>query len=534
MSILIRQANRSDAPPWIDLLRVTLGNDYPSREVYDLEWVAKELGAGEDRQTWVAEDRGRLLASISFLEPIAATHNPVANLGRILIRPDAFNTSVLHQLMEKMDEVVAARKQLAIVRVPVGDKAMQSLFEQHDYVCAGYQPGKHLQPTRQSMLFYVQGERRALAARWPISNSLNQVGELSARVLGKLGLAQPLRVEDGATGYPLQSLVEVHESNAEQFEAHARDTAARQVPAEVSSGYHRGAGLMRVKTPLTKALLAERDAAMTAGTLWVHDELDRCVRIVDAFSTDELSLGPLLFRLVSHAQQKLGATYVEMDVLMNAPRLLKTAEQLGFVPVAYFPALHEQQGHHIDVVKMLKLNVPNSPETPPLDASAAAIVKSVEGYLEDQKSGVAVINLLRGLAMFQGLGDGELRKIASLFQQKLVRPGETIFVQGGAGDEAFIVLRGKVEIMFDDPPRPVAVIEAGQIFGEQAFLDGSPRTATAAVSAPTIVLVIQRTAFLELSQREPHLGLVVMRNIAEELSTKLRKTNSAWVAERKS
>jgi len=254
------------------------------------------------------------------------------------------------------------------------------------------------------------------------------------------------------------------------------------------------------------------------------------VRIVDAFGTDDLSLGPLLFRLVAHAQQTLAATYVEMDVLMNAPRLLKTAEQLGFVPMAYFPALHEEQGHHIDVVKMVKLNVPHTAETPSLDAATAAIVKSIEGYIEDQRAGVAVINLLRGLGMFQGLGDGELRKIASLFQQKLVRPGETIFVQGGASDEAFIVLRGKVEIMFDDPPRPVAVIEPGQIFGEQGFLDGAHRTATAAVNAPAIVLVMHRNAFHELSQREPHLGLVVMRNIAGELSAKLRKTNAVWLS----
>jgi hypothetical protein len=533
MSVLIRLANRSDAPLWIDLLRVTLGNDYPAREVYDLEWVARELSAGDERQTWVAEEKGRFLASISFLEPIIATRNPVANLGRCLIRPDSLMNGAAQQLLNKLEEVVAERKQLAIMRVPLSDKALQALCMQHDFVCAGFQPAKHLQPTREGMLFYVQGERRTLAARWPISHSLAQVGELGSKVLGRMGLSLPLRIEDGATGYPLQSLVEITESNNEQFEAHARDSAARQVPAEISTGYHRGSGLLRVKTTVAKALLAQRDAATTAGLLWIYDEHDHCVRIVDAFSTDDLSLGPLLFRTVAHAQQTLAATYVEMDVLMNAPRLLKTAEQLGFVPMAYFPALHEEQGHHIDVVKMVKLNVPHTPEGPSLDAATAAIVKSIEGYIEDQRAGVAVINLLRGLAMFHGLGDGELRKIASLFQQRLVRPGETIFVQGGTGDEAFIVLRGKVEIMFDDPPRPVAVIEPGQIFGEQGFLDGSPRTATAAVSAPAIVLVMHRNAFHELSQRQPHLGLVVMRNIAGELSAKLRKTNSSWVAERK-
>jgi len=532
MSTLIRLASRSDAPLWIDLLRVTLGNDYPAKEVYDLEWVARELDASEDQETWVAEDKGGLVAAISFLGHIAATHNPVANLGRCLFRPESYLNGTVQNLIGRVVAVVAERKQLAIVRVPVADPAMQALFEQHGFVCAGFQPAKHLQPTQHSILFYVQGERPALAARWPLSHSLVQVGELGARILGRMGISIPLRIEDGATGYPLQSLVEIVESNGEQFEAHSRDTATRQVPAEVSTGYHRGSGLLRVTAPVSKALLAQRQAATTAGLLWVYDDQDRCVRIVDAFSTDDLSLGPLLFHLVAQAQQKLGANYVEMDALMNAPRLLKTAEQLGFVPVAYFPALHEQRGHHIDVVKMAKLNVSHSAETPPRDASAAAIVKSIEGYIEDQRAGVAIINLLRGLAMFQGLGDGELRKIAHLFQQKLIRPGETIFVQGGAGDEAFIVLRGKVEILFDDPPRPVAVVEAGQIFGEQAFLDGSPRTATAAVSMPAILLVIQRTAFHELAQREPHLGLVVMRNLACELSVKLRKTNAVWLSEK--
>ncbi len=63
--------------------------------------------------------------------------------------------------------------------------------------------------------------------------------------------------------------------------------------------------------------------------------------------------------------------------------------------------------------------------------------------------------------------------------------------------------------------------------------DGAPRTASAAVNIPTILLVIQRTAFHELAQREPHLGLVVMRNVAVELSTKLRKTTAVWVADRR-
>jgi CRP-like cAMP-binding protein len=49
----------------------------------------------------------------------------------------------------------------------------------------------------------------------------------------------------------------------------------------------------------------------------------------------------------------------------------------------------------------------------------------------------------------------------------------------------------------------------------------------AIATQPSILLVIQRSSFNELVQREPHLGMVVMRNIALELSNRLRKTNQA-------
>jgi CRP/FNR family transcriptional regulator, cyclic AMP receptor protein len=533
VSTVIRLANRIDAPLWIKLLRATIGSDYPAKEVYDLGWVAGQLGAGHECETYVAEAGGDFQASISFLEAIASTRNPVANLGRCFFSPESYETGAAEMLIQHVRAVVAERKQLAVARVPITDTPLQSLLERNGFACVGFQPVKHLHPVREGILFYLHGERPALIARLPISHSLAHVGELSGKVLKRLGIELPLRVEDGATGYPLQSLDELIETNLEQFEAHCRDTAARQVPPEMSTGSHRGCGVLRVTPPATRALLAQRGAETTAGVLWLHDEHDRCVRIADAFSTDEFSLGALLFRVVSLAQTRLSAAYVEMDVLATAPRLLKTAEQLGFVPIAYFPGLFEQMGRHIDVIKLVKLNVPHPPEPPPAGAEAARIVQAVERSFEDQRAGVSVVNLLRGLAMFSGLGDGELRKVAVLFQQKLVRPGETIFVQGGSGDEAFIVLRGQVEITLDDPPRAVAVIEPGQIFGEQAFLDGSLRTATASVNIPTILLVIQRTAFHELAQREPHLGLVVMRNIAVELSAKLRKTTVVWVADRK-
>jgi hypothetical protein len=225
--------------------------------------------------------------------------------------------------------------------------------------------------------------------------------------------------------------------------------------------------------------------------------------------------------------------FVEIDIVMTATRLLKSAEQMGFVPVAYLPAFFFHNGQCFDVVKLMKMNVLYSQDNMPLTSEARAVVNIVDHNFEDQKVGVAIINLLRCLPIFTGLGEGELRKIARLFSQKLFRPGELVFRQGDRSDEAYVVMRGAIDIFLEDEGQAVASIKNGQIFGEQAFLDGAVRGATAKASQASILLTVLRSSFNELVQREPHLGMVIMRNTAVELSNKLRRADALLSAVRK-
>ncbi len=94
-------------------------------------------------------------------------------------------------------------------------------------------------------------------------------------------------------------------------------------------------------------------------------------------------------------------------------------------------------------------------------------------------------------------------------------------------------MRGQIEIHLEDYSPPIATLSTGEIFGELAFLDGAPRVANAIANQATILLVIQRSTFNDLIQREPHLGMVVMRNIALELSARLRRTTAVVVAGKK-
>ena len=263
---------------------------------------------------------------------------------------------------------------------------------------------------------------------------------------------------------------------------------------------------------------------------FIFDPHDKCIRVLDCFTNDDISLGVVLQALVDAAHKNFSAAYVEADVLMTAPRLLKTAEHLGFVPVAYLPAFFLQNDRHYDVVKMVKLNMVYTRETANMTSSAAATVRIIDQNLQDQKVGIAVINLLKSLPIFVGLGDGELRKVARLFRQKLYKQGELVFKKGDSGEEAYIVMRGQVDILLEESPKPIASITNGQIFGELAFLDGSPRTARALSRLPTIMLVMEREEFAKLIQREPHLGMVVTRNIAQDLATKLRRANATYTS----
>ena len=527
MAVKVRLATQSDAPQWLELLLASLGEDYPAKEVYDLAWVAAELGPESGHETWVAEAKDSLHAAISLLKPDDENTNPVVNLGRCLNRPSSYGDGSAEALLQKVNQLSRDRQQMIVARVTATDTRQQILFESSGFVCAGFQPAKHLLKTRRGFLFYLSPANPVLVTRSPLSDSLSQISELATLVLESLKIPTSLTARDGVTGYPLSSDLTIHDAIYDDFELWRLQAQSTNPVREISSGFNRGAGLMRIQTGSPfRAMLGQREAQIVSGLAYFYDEHDRCVRILDAFASDFLSVGPLLAQVIKIAHEQLSADYVEVDILMNARRLLKSAEQLGFVPVAYLPAFCSFQAQYADVVKMVKLNLLHAPEELSLTAHAANVVKLIDSSIQDLKVGVAVLNLLRSLPIFAGLGDGELRKMGRFFSQKLYRPGEAVFKKGDAGTEAYIVLRGQVDILLDEKPAPLAMMQSGQIFGELAFLDRSARLATAVASQPTILLVIQRTAFNDLAQNEPHLGMVVLGNIAKDLSSKLRRTTN--------
>jgi CRP/FNR family transcriptional regulator/CRP/FNR family cyclic AMP-dependent transcriptional regulator len=138
--------------------------------------------------------------------------------------------------------------------------------------------------------------------------------------------------------------------------------------------------------------------------------------------------------------------------------------------------------------------------------------------------------VLESVDLFEGLGEQDLDKVATICQEKRYHKGDIIAREGEAGDELYIITDGFVEVLLGDRPkataRVVVSLGTGQIIGEMSLLDQGPRSASIrAVSEPTIVQVVCRADFENLCQQNTNIGYAVMRNLAADLSFKLRHRN---------
>jgi len=136
--------------------------------------------------------------------------------------------------------------------------------------------------------------------------------------------------------------------------------------------------------------------------------------------------------------------------------------------------------------------------------------------------------------MFANLSADQLKKLAALFEEKTFRADEVIFKQGTEGDSFFIIQEGFVEIVVERE-RTLVNLGPGQIVGEMALVDRGTRSATVrAATDATIVYLMSSEKFEELCETDTAIGYRVMRNIAADLSFKLRHRNLEERGERKS
>ena len=100
----------------------------------------------------------------------------------------------------------------------------------------------------------------------------------------------------------------------------------------------------------------------------------------------------------------------------------------------------------------------------------------------------------------------------------LLEAGKPLFSAGDRGNEMYVLMSGRADIIVRD--RVVETAEMGAVLGEMALIDNSPRAATVIATADCNLVAINAERFNTLVREVPDFALYVMRGMAE----RLRKT----------
>jgi len=140
-----------------------------------------------------------------------------------------------------------------------------------------------------------------------------------------------------------------------------------------------------------------------------------------------------------------------------------------------------------------------------------------------------MFELMRGLPLFKGFPDLDLQHLADGMANRYLPAGEVLFWQGEAGHECYVILAGELEVILHPGRSEVRleVRQAGQIIGEMALIDPSPRSATVRALAASHVAILGEQAFTALMQRNPELMFDMLRSN----TARLRRTSQQMIAD---
>jgi CRP-like cAMP-binding protein len=150
------------------------------------------------------------------------------------------------------------------------------------------------------------------------------------------------------------------------------------------------------------------------------------------------------------------------------------------------------------------------------------------------------IDSLRRVEILSGLTDEQLLRVASICQVVTYQGQENVVHEGEPSNDLYVIHRGSVEIVLAKnrvtaeslaTPGPQAIVSLGQgqVFGEMALIDHGPRSATVRCTTDeTLLYRIQCEDFQRVCEQDTDIGYKVMRNIAADLSFKLRHSNLSW------
>ncbi|WP_156826981.1 Crp/Fnr family transcriptional regulator [Geopsychrobacter electrodiphilus] len=132
--------------------------------------------------------------------------------------------------------------------------------------------------------------------------------------------------------------------------------------------------------------------------------------------------------------------------------------------------------------------------------------------------------------IFTGFLPAEMTTLSSVFTQKEMGEGKTVFVENMQGESLYLIKHGTIRIskmMAEGDEEVLVVLGPSDVFGEMALFDGAHRSATARVAEAVTLLCLSKTDFEILSAKDSALCLKLALNIIRLFSGRIRSSQAA-------
>jgi SulP family sulfate permease len=132
--------------------------------------------------------------------------------------------------------------------------------------------------------------------------------------------------------------------------------------------------------------------------------------------------------------------------------------------------------------------------------------------------------------LLQDLDMNEITAVLMLGERREAPKGSALFYKDEAADGVWLLEAGTVSILpgaYDGSSTSrLATFGPGQFVGEMGYIDGKLRSATAKADTTVSAVLLDKAAIAALVEHQPAIALKITRNIARELSNRVRNTSA--------
>lgn len=225
-----------------------------------------------------------------------------------------------------------------------------------------------------------------------------------------------------------------------------------------------------------------------------------------------------------HAVDAATAQRIAHDYLIEESALFCCLEEMGW-PVLVYP------GSIDSIAQLCEGKFADTPE--PLKRMAFLSLDLRKRGLYFADGAVKIFRTASGIeqgsddaGFLADASDDEWNALLKASKLKRFAPRETVVGEEKDGRHLFILTDGRAEVTVhrdDGTHQQIAVIEAGSVFGEQAFLDGLPRSASVTALTDCTARTLSWRDFSQFRARHPDIACAMLLDIGRVLSLRSRR-----------